>query len=231
MQSKAFTHNKLGNDKVIIFSHGFGVRWNARGLFTQISSALKGWDSIFFDYCDTDENNNTYVYGLEKQQEGYINALKAIENKKYKRVIVISHSFGIVIPSIINSTAITEFIAIAPPPVISKQKQLEMLQAKPGGKIDLKAFSQRPRSDGSITYVHYSFYDSLDSLNIPKSFSDCHAQKKTVIIANEDEIVGKDYSGFEKYKGIKLLRLSGNHNFEGADRDALIDSIQQELQS
>ena len=42
---------------IIIFSHGFGVRKDDVGLFTDIVKAVPEVESILFDYFDVDEKN------------------------------------------------------------------------------------------------------------------------------------------------------------------------------
>lgn len=44
--------------RVIVYSHGFGVRKDDRGLMTDIAHALPGYEHILFDYNDFNEAAN-----------------------------------------------------------------------------------------------------------------------------------------------------------------------------
>lgn len=43
------------NNHIVIFSHGFGVGKDDRGLFTDIADSLKNVKSVMFDYNDIDD--------------------------------------------------------------------------------------------------------------------------------------------------------------------------------
>jgi len=44
---------------VIVYSHGFGVRKDDRGLLTDIAKSMPGVDHVLFDYNFIDEQANT----------------------------------------------------------------------------------------------------------------------------------------------------------------------------
>jgi hypothetical protein len=50
------------NNHIVIFSHGFGVGKDDRGLFTDIADSLKNVESVMFDYNDIDEAKNISNY-------------------------------------------------------------------------------------------------------------------------------------------------------------------------
>jgi hypothetical protein len=43
------------NKHIVIYSHGFGVRKDDRGLFTDIAATLPSAEHIMFDYNQVDE--------------------------------------------------------------------------------------------------------------------------------------------------------------------------------
>jgi hypothetical protein len=47
------------NSHIVIFSHGFGVRKEDRGLFTAVYRALPNTDAVMFDYNPIHEKSNT----------------------------------------------------------------------------------------------------------------------------------------------------------------------------
>jgi len=222
---KVLKHERNGNSKLIIFSHGFGVRWDSRGLFTELMANIKGFDFICFDYVDTDTKGHTYVKSVLEQKEQYLRALELAKTGNYGEVNILSHSFGIVVPSLVDNKEIFKFIAIAPPPKVSKEKQIEMLMSKNGGNLNINGYTELPRSDGSKTYVDYGFYKSLEGIDIPELFKLNSAKKKSLIIANNDEVVDHDYSAFMNNPEIEIIRLDGNHNFGNEYRVGLVAEI------
>ncbi len=58
------------NKRIIIYSHGFGVQKDDRGLFTDIAKDLPGFEHFMFDYNEFDAEINTMsVTPLDKQAE------------------------------------------------------------------------------------------------------------------------------------------------------------------
>lgn len=218
---------KNGSDKVIIFSHGFGVKWDSRGLFTEISDSLPGYDFIFFDYAKVDNERNTTLEDLNDQFISFENALQTAINLKYSEINIISHSFGIVIPAKLNSSLINKFVMLAPAKYIDKEKQLESLYKKEGAVIDLKGYSSFARSDGTKTFVNHTFYDSIEGLNIFDYLKDLKAKEQYLIIAKQDEIITDNYSKNELPDNIILIEVDGDHNFKGEDRAGLIEKLKE----
>jgi len=223
--SQNFTYKKLNNNKLIIFSHGFGVKWDSKGMFTDIAEKIDGFDFIFFDYIKSDKSGNTYMRSIEEQILIYKKALDLAQENNYEEINVISHSFGAVVPLKFNSPLINRFIMIAPPTGVNKEEQLRMLKQKPGSVIDLNNYSSIPRSDGTTTYIHYTFYDSIVDLNMFKMMNDNLSKQKSIITAIEDEIVSNDYTNSNLDSNIRMINIHGDHNFRNDFRIRLIDTI------
>ena len=61
----------------IIFSHGFGVQKDSRGLFPEITQTLKDITPIFFDYNLIDQSKNEMrIQEFSKQIEILGNVIK-----------------------------------------------------------------------------------------------------------------------------------------------------------
>lgn len=226
---KVFKHIKNGNSKVVIFSHGKGVRWDSNGLFEDIANNLSGFDFIFFDYVDSDEGNNTYLESMDIQKQQYEKALKAAEENFYSEVIVITHSFGIVAPLMINSKLVSILLIISPPSEINKQQQLENLKTKKGVDINLKGYSTQNRSDGTKTFISYKFYDSLEGLDFYKLLKENKAKEKILIAANQDEMVDNEYPESKLGTKVRKLEIDGDHNFKNQYREGLVNLVRNIL--
>ncbi len=223
-EGKSLRILKNGSSKVIIFSHGFGVKWDSKGLFTEISDSLKEYDYIFFDYAKVDKEKNTILEDLNDQYISFENALQTAINNGYKEINVISHSFGVVIPSKLNSDLINKFVILAPAKYIDRERQLELLKHKPGAVIDLSGYSSIPRSDGTKTYINYTFYNSIIDLNIFDLLNNLKAKEVIMITAKQDEIITDNYKKEELPESIQLIEIKGDHNFKET-REELIKVI------
>ena len=49
------------SEQVVVYSHGFGVRKDDRGLFTDIAAALPEAESVMFDYGSWDEEHKEHT--------------------------------------------------------------------------------------------------------------------------------------------------------------------------
>lgn len=53
--------------KAMIYSHGFGVKADARGMFTEIAASFPEYKSVVFDYNEVLPNGDTIVAPIDRQ--------------------------------------------------------------------------------------------------------------------------------------------------------------------
>ena len=99
--------------KKILFVHGFGVKRDARGMFTDIAANLPNFSPVNFDLNTIDENENLVVSNFSSQVE----TLKDIWKKESAdhEVYIIAHSQGCLVTAIADLPGITKTFFLAPP--------------------------------------------------------------------------------------------------------------------
>lgn len=65
------------SEQVVVYSHGFGVRKDDRGLFTDIAAALPEAESVMFDYGSWDEEHkehtlSSYLFSEQPIHSGFV---------------------------------------------------------------------------------------------------------------------------------------------------------------
>ena len=220
--------------KVIIFSHGFGVARDSRGMFNELGDLLKEkYLVVRFDYTDINKDENwTKVYPFRIQE----NMLKAVYNfviTKFSpdEVNIIAHSMGCLIAGLTNLKDIKKTVLLAgpilPPYLNLKKRFLE----RPETKIDESGVSMLKRSDGSITYVNKDFWKDIRLVNPLQAYRYLSKESKTIFVkALSDQVLGlpeSEYRKITKIPMIEYFEIPGKHDFSGSARKGLKDLLRQ----
>lgn len=218
--------------RIVIFSHGFGVRKTARGLFTAISGALPHDRSIMFDYNPINEASNTLT--VKPLQEQALKLRKVINTTRaeYPDAIIdlVCHSQGCVVAALLKPRGIRKVIMLTPPADSSEAAVVEQLGTRRGIDIDVTVRTRLARADGSTTVIHPEYWQSLAGIEPVKLYNRlARVTKLCIINAKQDEVLGKvSFEGIDPT--VSLVSLDGNHNFdEEESRKRLLYILQKEL--
>ena len=101
---------------IVIYSHGFGVYKDDRGLFPDIAASMPRTEAIMFDYNRLEANNTLIASTLEAQTE----KLRQIYNETRAAnpdatIDLICHSQGCVIAAMAQLEGVRRTILLAPP--------------------------------------------------------------------------------------------------------------------
>ena len=219
---------------VIIYSHGFGARKTARGLFTEISNALPHAQSVMFDYDPFHEESNTItVKPLQEQAFKLRKVLNATRAEYPDATIdIVAHSQGCIVVGLLKPRDIRKIIMITPPDDMSEARVVEQLGARKGVDIDVTTKTHLARTDGSTTVIHPEYWQSLSGIKPVKLYNNlARFTKLRIMVAKQDDVLGEvTFEGIEPT--ISLVRLEGNHNFDDAEaRKRLLYILQKELAS
>ncbi|MFA5841629.1 MAG: hypothetical protein WC835_01535 [Candidatus Paceibacterota bacterium] len=214
------------NKHVIIFSHGFGVRKDARGLFTDIADEFHDVGKVMFDYNVFEENNNTIIVRpLDEQAEVLREVL--LETKKiYPGAVIdiVAHSQGGVVVALSKPAGVRKTILLAPPVDMNFDRMVGMFKSRPGTLIDMNGVSRLSRKDGSITLVPASYFDGRKNIKPMELYEELSNTTELIIVkASEDEVLGD--TDFSKLSRVKVLNIDGDHNFTGEARKKLLEVI------
>ncbi len=217
---------------VIIYSHGFGVRKNGRGLFTEIAAALSGAQNVMFDYSPINEEANTLTMKpLQDQALKLRKVINAVRAEHPDAVIdLVCHSQGCVVAGLVKPRGIRKVIMLAPPEDFSEAAVVAWLNKKNGVNIDVSVRTRLTSASGSTTVIHPEYWQSLAGINTVKLYNRlARFTKLRIIHARQDEVHGTAASAALDPL-ISLVTLDGNHNFsDPEDRKRLLYILQKEL--
>jgi len=224
----------MSQTHVVIFSHGFGVRQDSRGMFTDIVAALpKHIKTVLFDYGQFDGATNTLTVPPLSVQVEKLREVIATARKHHPSATIdlLCHSQGCVVAGLLKPTGeyVRKIILIAPPAKLDTT-DMQRIFARPGAQLDFHGNSRLPRRDGTTTIVPQKYWQDIERLNpvaLYNALTDVAAVR--AVHANQDEIIGdRDFSKLRPE--IKNIYLDANHDFTGAARPSLIHAIQGELE-
>ena len=212
----------------IVYSHGFGTRSDARGMFTDIVTLFPDREHIQFDYNEIIDERTLRAASLTTQTEKLSEVLTALEIRE-PHVDLVAHSQGGIIAAMVNPACIRKAIFIAPPPSYDLEYSISKFASKPGAVVDLAGESVMPRSDGSITLVPASYWESVRYLDpVPLYNAFAKSTSLTIIAGNQDDVF-KDIEFHDIDPSIRIIRIDGDHNFLGEYRKGLLQLITQLL--
>jgi hypothetical protein len=215
---------------VIVYSHGFGVRKDDRGLFTDIANAIPEADHIMFDYNVIDEQANTLIVSpLQAQVQKLREQLSHIDGDITADIV--AHSQGCIVAALAKPQNVRKILYLAPPDNVEVDRLINFFGSRDGSDINTEGQSRIPRRVGSTTIIPAAYWQSLNGLDVIRLYNRLPdlAQVK-FLIANEDEVLGM--TNFDKTdERIDLVQLSGNHDFSDEDRQQLVNFVRNELVS
>ncbi len=216
---------------IVIFSHGFGVRWGDRGLFSDIAASLPDVEPVLFDYNEVNEAANTLtVRPFSEQAELFKKTLEDARRKDANAIIdVICHSQGALPVALAKPEGIRTTILLAPSFTNDTQRMVLQFENRPGTEINLKGISKLARADGSTTIVPAEYWAErarTEPVDLYNALAD-HTEL-VIIIAKQDEILGHhDVEGLNEK--ITIKELDGAHSFAGEPRKILIKELEAVL--
>lgn len=210
--------------KYLLFSHGFGVKKDSRGMFTDIVSSFPNYRAVMFDYNQLNSTTNEVTVEPYSQQAkilaSQIDKIYAVDPTA--SITLIGHSQGCIIPCLVTGIRLNKAILLAPPKHVgSNMSRNQNVKQTSDGSIRI------PRKDGTTTIVTKAFIEELDDTN-PLAlyrYLAAHLPVK-IIIAGQDEIL-KDFDLSELSDGAEVISIDGDHNFTAQYRKGLIKALSE----
>lgn len=90
-----------------------------------------------------------------------------------------------------------------------------------------------PRKDGTTTHIPEDFFMQTASIDVEQTMLKyAEVQPFTLIQTTEDEVIGEtNYASLQGVAGITIHPLAADHNFTAANRQILLQVIEQTLLS
>ena len=227
--------NNLDNTQekkhIVIFSHEFGVKKDSRGLFTDIIKVLENTKPVIFDYNEVNEDKKTITVRKFSEQ---VSILKDIVDKEKSSnsnsiIDIVCHSQGSIIVALAKPISIRKIILIAPSFDTNIDRMLNIFKSRPETEINIKGISKLSRRDGSFTIVPPEYWVERASVEPIDLYNQLSKSTELIIInANQDEVLGEvNFTNLNK--GIEIIKINGDHNFNGEYRSKLLEMLKAKL--
>jgi predicted esterase YcpF (UPF0227 family) len=213
--------------KIIVYSHGFGVGKDDRGLFVDIAFALPCFEHVMFDYNEKDQTNNTLIVpSLDIQKSELLNQLEKVRVANPEAEIsIICHSQGCAVAAMAEPTGLKRAIFLAPPTDFDNQKSIERFRKRPGAIVDINGITSFPRRDGSTTILNADYWTSRENIDLTALYSEfAKSTEITIIQATEDEVLG-DTKVAELNNRANIIKFKSDHDFTGEYRKDIIKTL------
>lgn len=216
---------------IAIYSHGFGVRKDDKGLLTNIADRLPEVESILFGYFDIDEEKKTLTIRPISVQAEMLNEVinKAKKDNPDAIIDLICHSQGTVVAAVAKPQGIRKVILLAPVFDMGIQRTLDRYEKEPDAKIDINGVSVLPPSCGLDRFIPADYWSDRAKLNPIESYNSFSKDTELIVInANQDQVLPKCDTS-ELSEDIEVINLDGDHNFNSEAREHLIEVIRKKL--
>ncbi len=220
----------LDAEDIVVFVHGFGVRWDSRGMFKDIQESLpENWGSVLFDLYDV-KGKNVYVASVDEQARHLRQVLSEVSASYPMATIhIIAHSKGCIITSLGNPDTQGNIILLSPPEKFGTDMQTYFERYPGAEKKDTEIVV--PRKDGTVTHIPNTYFSEASKINAQELLLQLSKKCKFVIIqTTDDEVIGDTtYDRLLNNDRINIVALKSDHNFTGEHRKELIDTIKELL--
>lgn len=219
----------LESGRAVVFVHGFGVKRDSWGMFTELGDSLKNdFLVVRFDLVEILESENaTKVHPLSTQAKMLDKVLEYVRQMGVSEINLISHSQGCLVTGLLLPDNIHKCILLASPVESPYMRMKAYFASRPETIIDETGLSKIKRSDGSWTLLDSGYWDELRDIKPDKLFEDL--SKKTEIYfvrAQQDHVLtDESHQPIQAIKSINYLELPGDHNFAGDARQGWIDKM------
>lgn len=214
-----------GGSPMVVFSHGFGVKRDSRGMFTDIVDSLPPeWGYILFDYNEIDGTNVRLApYSLQTKK---LKSMLELAAQHSDNIYLIAHSMGCITAALLKSITVNKALFLAPPVHGPRPNAKNSWAERPDAYYEGTTLVV-PRRDGTTSIVAQEFFDELKLVDCPKVINDYSRMvDMTVIQALDEDIIQhpEQYDSLDRAK-LHLIKLPGNHNFDPPHRAELVATI------
>ena len=208
----------------MVFSHGFGVGRDSRGMFTDLVEQLSDkYLCILFEYTRV-ESDATHVDSYQTMLWTLMRVIEHVQEQYAPRSIhLVAHSMGCLLAAS-QSIQFHKQIYLAPATEPLSERLKNHFKQNPNTVIDALGNVSAKRSDGSTTQISRRFFDELQPV-IPMDQYAMTNGEVMVVEAAEDEIVTNHTQQWGVFGNISVMSISGDHNFKPPYRAQLVQTV------
>lgn len=214
-------------ETAVIMVHGFGVKRDSRGLFTDIEDRISDRAlSVRGDFSEVHGDSTTAV-PLQLQAERLKSINAHLDTKVHsKKKVYIGHSQGAIPIARANITG-AKIILLAPP-IDSPYENFVKTPGwkKPGSVLDVDGKSRLQRSDLTVE-VGKEFWDDFKQVDAIALYKKLAEQNDVeIVFADADQVLGHQTAP----EGLQAISIPGaNHDFQNEARSVLVESLDKAL--
>ena len=230
----AFTVEYSLAGRMVVFSHGFGVRRDGRGMLAEIAHSLpEGTGYVLFDYNDIDETAGTVRAATFSEQVSRLEAVLAWTKQLagVETVSLIGHSMGCLVIAELAPEGIDRIILLAPPTTPLGGYRRQRYTRRPDAQRVGDTW-HIPRRDGTITIISDAVFDELEQVDAEGELVKLAMFRPfTLVVAEADEVLpDDDYTELIALPAVASYGVEdAGHNFTGTARKELLRIIAGEL--
>jgi protein-tyrosine-phosphatase len=222
---------------IVIFSHGFGVYSDDRGLFPDIIKYLPSAKTIMFEYNRSDKTSHTLFASTLEEQVVKLRSTyeEARATNPAATIDLICHSQGCIIAAMAQLEGVRKTIFLAPPDdgfgrnIDEKLEDMLVRKMRPGTKTLEDGSISYPRRDGSTTVIPMAYWDSRRGVSPVQLYNTMASRTElTILKATNDEVIG-DTDFASLLTSIEVVEIDTGHDFEGQTRTDIGGLIQRRL--
>lgn len=210
--------------KYLLFSHGFGVKKDSMGMFTDIADSFSKYKRVMFNYNKIiNDGAKTIVPSYKQQAKSLQKQINLIIKKDPRaNITLIAHSQGCIVAGLINSRDVSQAILLAPPWSVSPKRA----KYRPNRKVLKNGVVKITKKNGEIIILSARFILGLKRANPLKVYEKLsNSIPTTIIIASKDDIVHN--KEFNIPDSLSVVSVDGDHNFTGQYRKGLIKALSE----
>lgn len=215
---------------VVVFSHGFDVRRDSKGLFSDIAHSLpEHFGFVLFDYHDY-RGDTEYLHTLSEQAailHQVVAWTKA--NLHPLELHLVAHSMGCTVASYAAEPSFSSVTYLAPP--IHSGSGLRRFFTTHPGLITHSGHSFTvARRSGKTTHVTEAFLSEFESAQ-PEMFLRRYAASKplSIIAAKEDRFMPPSIYDSLRKQHLAVEVIPGDHNFSDTARAGVCSAVVSKL--
>jgi pimeloyl-ACP methyl ester carboxylesterase len=219
--------------QMLLFSHGFGVRADSRGLFTAITQSLpRGWGYVLFDYDTYDTLKNQLIVNSMSDRLIRLQAVInwARQQAGVEQVHMVGHSLGCLVAAELAPAGIGKIVLLSPPLALGS-RFADIYTHRKGAKHSGHTWSL-PRADGTTTVVDDEIFAELVSVDAEGELTKLAMFRPfSLILASADEVLpDADYTDLIVMPSVNGMGIDGaDHNFSGQYRPELVRLVIEQL--
>lgn len=222
-------NSRADTETAVVLVHGFGVKRDSRGLFTDIEQQLG--DSILSVRGDfslvTAKGTSALSLSVQAQRLNQIIAFIRTETD-IKTIVYIGHSQGCLV--IAKAAPINSQVILLAPPITSPAAERFAVTpgwSRPGSKLNMDGDSLLKRSDDSITVVNSAYWQDFKAFDPVSLYSNLAKHNQVnIIFAGSDNVLGQQ----EPITDIPFETVkNADHDFSGGVRTELVQKVLDKL--